>query len=173
MIEVKSLQTLFSGKCIVQAIETLVDGVEQPLTERILLKPRVTIVTHDIVNDKVVLVHDYKVGSMAYTSEFPSGEVEVGELAYNAARRILKGTTGLAPKSIEIIHSLMLNPSDTYAPHTLFYVTVDTRDIIEDKYDNLRVIGGKELIREVNALTHDSLGIIMGAQYIKSNRKRK
>lgn len=171
MIEVKSLKTLFSGKNIVQAIETLIDGADASTTERILLKPRVTVVTHDIVNDKVVLLHEYKVGSMAYTSEFPSGEIEAGELAYKAASRVLKETTGLEAKSIEMMHSLMLNPVDTYAPHTIFYVTVDTRGIAEDPC--LRLIGGKELIREVNVGQHDALGVILGAQFIKANRKRK
>lgn len=171
MIEVTSLKTLFSGKNIVQAIETLQDGMTPVVTERILLKPRVVLVTHDVVNDKTVLLHQYKVGAMSYTSEFPSGEINAGENPYDAVKRILQDTTGLEPKSIEVMHFIKLNQEDTYAPTTFYYVTVDTRHLVESEV--VRTLGGKDLIREVNAMQHDSLGVILGAQHIKQQRRRK
>lgn len=171
MIEVVSLENLQAGKAYIQSVKFMKDEVLEE-GQRILLTPKVIVVAHDEINDKTVLINDYKLGSMAYTKEFPEGEVKAGELNYKAARRILMETTGLEPKSIETIHDIMVNQSECFAPTTIFYCLVDTRPLLNECPDNIKLIGAKDLIREVRGMQHNSLGVILGTQHIRANRRR-
>lgn len=171
MIEVVSLENLQAGKAYIQSVKFMQDG-EAKEGQRVVLDHKVVVVAHDEINDKCVLLKEYQLGSMAYTSEFPTGPLMVQELAYKAARRVLKETTGLEPKSIETIHDIMVNQDDTYAPVTVFYCLVDTRPLLDKCPTNIQLVGAKDLIKEVRGMQHNSLGVILGAHHIRGNRRR-
>lgn len=171
MIEVVSLENLAAGKAYIQSVKYMQDS-ELKEGQRVLLTPKVIIVAHDEINDKCVLIQDYKLGALQYTKEFPEGDVVAGELAYKAAHRVLLETTGLEAKSTETIHDIMVNQSESYAPVTIFYCLVDTRPLLTKCPDNIQLVGAKDLIREVRGMQHNSLGVILGSQHIRANRRR-
>lgn len=170
------LQTLHRGFIQLQQVTLETPEGSQKDFERIVHRPAVIGLCHDPINDKVMLVQQYRVGVMGEMTEFPAGLVDKGEDAHKAIAREIQEETGAVIKSATLLHEYNALPGSCSAPMALYYVTFDSRDIEDGKtftddsgFERTTVIlkGAKELIREVESNRHSSAPVIMGAQYLK------
>lgn len=169
------VNTLHTGFLKVQEITVENPQGSQKIFERVVHKPAVIGLCHDPINDKVMLVSQYRLGAMRHMLEFPAGLIDKGEDAHQAVARELLEETGVEAKSTTLLHEYMPLPGSCFAPMAMFYVTFDSRDVVDGavfttgEFEATTVVlkGAKELIREVEDNQHMSAPIIMGAQYLK------
>lgn len=167
--------TLHQGFLKVQEILMENPNGDQKYFERILHQPAVVGLCHDPINDKVLLVHQFRVGAMQELLEFPAGLIDKGEEAHSAILREILEETGVVAKSATLLHEYMPLPGSCYAPISLFYVTFDSRDVVDGdifttsplEVTTVVLKNAKEIIREVEDNKHQSAPIIMGSQYLK------
>lgn len=174
-MQIKSVSTLHRGFLKVQGllVEAL-NGAERTF-ERIVHSPVVIGICHDPINDQIMLVEQYRYGAMMNMKEFPAGCVDRGEEPHKALAREVLEETGVELKSSTLIYDAMSMPGSMLAPMSIFYVTFDSRMVEEGKVlhtspfeaTKVNLMGAKQLIREVENNQHQSLPVIIGAQYIK------
>lgn len=170
-----SVQTLHNGFLKLQEIIVENSKGETKPFERIIHSPAVIALCHDPINDMVMLVEQYRYGAMMPMSEFPAGLIDKGEQASQAVAREVLEETGAEIKSATLLQEYMAMPGSLHAPMSLFYCTFDSRtvedgDVLETnsfERTTVRLVGAKELIREVEGNQHNSGPVIMGAQYLK------
>lgn len=172
-VVVESLENQFVGSnFIVQNLHLNIDDEDVQL-ERAILPNQVIVIAHDLVNDKVVLIEKYRPGGLSISAEFPQDYSGPHESTANAAHRILEEQTGLQAKSLSKANSLMSHTDTAYAPVVIYYATVDTRPLLNSVHPNIKTMGAKELMKEVRWGNMNSLGVVLGASYIKTNRPRR
>jgi ADP-ribose pyrophosphatase len=62
-------------------------------------------------NDELILVHQFRFGTLSNILELPGGVIETGEDPLTAAKRELEEETGFRPKSVEFLGSPHPNPA--------------------------------------------------------------
>jgi 8-oxo-dGTP pyrophosphatase MutT (NUDIX family) len=173
------VNTIHDGFLKVQQITLENPEGSQKVFDRVLHKPVVVGVCHDPITDKVLLVSQFRVGSMRTTVEFPAGIVDTGEQPHAAVVRELLEETGVVAKSATLLHEFMPMQGSVFAPVSMFYITYDSRTVEygqvfkgNDFEETTAIIkSAKELIREVQDNQHQSAPIIIGAQYLKMLHK--
>lgn len=168
-MKLKKVQSIHKGQLEVQEVSLETPEGTLVTKERTKREPHVVAICHDVINDLVMLVNTYRVGAMKTMLEFPEGPVRDFETSLAAIERNVIELTGIQVKSSQNLQEYMENPDSQYAPTTLFYCTFDSRDAVEG---DVELIPGRELIKQVENGEHDSVGVILGAQYLKLLRNR-
>lgn len=169
------IEKLYEGAIALQGVTMQNDDEDTMLFERVRLDTSVVGICHDPVNDTVMLVKQYQVGAMRSMVGFPTVKVEGEETLTDAVTRGVQEATGCEIKSASLIQDYMASPNMNFAPVYVFYCTFDSRQATNGAtyghttFAPTEVVlkTAKELIWEVQENKHNSVGVIMGAQYLK------
>ncbi|WFZ78513.1 hypothetical protein MQM1_030 [Aeromonas phage vB_AsaP_MQM1] len=178
-MKVVSITNIYQGFCKVQKVTLENPEGQQFEAERVIRKPAVLAICHDPINDKVMLVQQYRVGAMRTLIEWPGGLVNEDELEHQAVAREVLEETGVEVKSVTHLFSYLASPGLQMEPVQIFYCTFDSREVEErlmqgEGMELTQVVlkGAKELIREVERGEHCSLPVITGAMHLKMMHHR-
>lgn len=175
MIKPVKVESLYKGFIEIQGVTMQNDDGDTKVFERVKCGTAVVGICHDPINDIVMLVTQYRIGTMTPVIEFPAGMVDDDETLTKAITREIKEETGCDIKSATLIQDYMSAPGTDYAPTYVFYCTFDSRQAVHESehvtspFETTKVIlkTAKELIYEVSDNQHVSVPVIIGAQYMK------
>lgn len=116
---------IYDGKIITVKKETvLLPNGQKALREFVHHKNAVAVLP--IVNDKIVLVKQYRTGSKDFMIEIPAGLIEDGEDPVNTAIRELQEEVGYIPNTLNFLGKYFLSPG--YCDEVIYlYYTDDVK----------------------------------------------
>lgn len=135
------------------------------VVERIKQPARALAICHDPVNDVVMLSKSYDYGSMRESKHLPSVTLCGSKPSHEALQEALEKTTGALVKSVGYVTSYMEAPEFAYAPTQVFYVTFDSRSVLDN--EDVVLTTGKALFDAVQAGEHDDINVIYASHYLK------
>lgn len=160
-MKILEAQNIYDEVLVVQQLR-LDDGT---VVERIKQPTRALGICHDPVNDVVMLVKDYSYGSMRESKHLPSVTLTDGTPSNEALQSAIEKTTGALVKSVSYVTSYMEAPEYSYAPTEVFYVTFDSRTVMDN--EDIVLTTGKSLFEAVSLGEHDDMNVIYGSHYLK------
>lgn len=159
-MEILDVQNVYDNILMVQKVTT--DEVE---IERIKRPAKVVGICHDPVNDVVMMLKSYNYGSMMEAKHFPATNAKQSQAPNETLKDAIELATGAQVKAVQHITSFMASPDFSYAPTQLFYVTFDSRSVMDN--EDVVLTTGKELYRQVVDGEHSDIQVIFGAHYLK------
>ena len=79
--------------------------------ERMRQSSREAVMIIPIVDDHLILIHEYAVGTESYELGFPKGLIDPGESVFEAANRELKEEAGFGANALSFLKKLSMAPS--------------------------------------------------------------
>ena len=79
--------------------------------ERMRPSSREAVMIIPIVDDHLILIHEYAVGTESYELGFPKGLIDPGESVFEAANRELKEEAGFGANALSFLKKLSMAPS--------------------------------------------------------------
>lgn len=133
--------------------------------ERIKQPAKAVGICHDPVNDVVMLIKDYSYGSMMEAKHLPTATLNEHQSSHVALQKAIESSTGALVKSVSYVTSYMEAPEYSYAPTQVYYVTFDSRSVLDN--EDVVLTTGKLLFEAVNAGEHNDMNVIYASHYLK------
>lgn len=154
--------------------------------QRELLKRRnaVAVIPYDPVNDKIILIEQFRIGAIkegdaAWLTEIVAGEIEEGELPDAVARRETQEEAGCSIGDLHHCLDFYLSPGGSTEKISLFCGQVDATGIggvhgLAEEGEDIKVtvVGFGEAIEMLNQGLIQSAIPIVGIQWLAMNRDR-
>lgn len=144
----------------------------------------VVLLPYDPVNDRVVLIEQFRIGALEdprgpWLVEFVAGMVEAGEAAEEVARREAEEEAGIRPGRLEFVQDYYVSPGGNSEGIRIYCGEVDSTGVggihgLDAEHEDIRVFTAPfdDAWALVETGRIDSAAPIIGMQWLAMNRER-
>ncbi|PPI88531.1 ADP compounds hydrolase NudE [Candidatus Pantoea edessiphila] len=113
---ITNVKTIACSKLFeIESVDLIFSNGEHRVYERIKASNFETVIIIPIIDNNLILIQEYAVGSESYTIGFPKGLINFGESIKEAANRELKEEIGFGANQLELIGKITITPSYLYS----------------------------------------------------------
>lgn len=132
----------------------------------------------DALEEKTLMVDQYRPGTNSHILEIPAGIIEIGETAKSTLERELREETGYTIKDVDIIYEhktpLVASPGYTTEHMYIYIVRLKSNEIkpLELELDETEDLVSKWIdLKDIENITTDMKTILLYHMYMNNNKK--